>query len=136
MLKMKMRADLPKMPRLPQVPPSADACSSESAGAAGPPPSPSAFRYTPPPADYEAPSILSEHRGLALIFLAAACAFALYCWRAPHRPEASAAPSTAPSLRLGDTAGGAQSPRSAPLGRAASATPPIYVETLPESAQH
>jgi hypothetical protein len=111
---MRWKADLPKMPRLPKVPlepgdPSPDAL--------GPPPPPSAYRAKKPyesrPAEYQAPSILVEHRGLALLFLAAAIGFALYCLRSPRRTAAFDAPA-------------AQTPGPA------SAQSPIYVEAVPD----
>lgn len=115
------------MPRLPKVPlPSAH--TSELLGPPlGPPPAPSAYReknpYEPPPADYKAPSMLAEHRGLALLFLAAVIAFALYCWRTPHRTVALEAPAAAH--------GGAPAAPAAPADLQPSHSP-IYVETVPD----
>ena len=87
-MKMRWKAELPKMPRLPRVPPDAiqdiaptQAARAEGSGepaALGPLPAPSAYREKnpaePPPADYKAPSIVAEHGGLALLFLGAAIA--------------------------------------------------------------
>jgi hypothetical protein len=115
---MRWKADLPKMPRLPKVPPEAG---DPAPGALGPPPAPSAYRAKNPsesqPVEYRAPSMLVEHRGLALIFLAAMIAFALYCWKAPRR---ASPPDAVPA------SGAAQSPAAAP------AQSPIYVEAVPE----
>jgi hypothetical protein len=51
-------------------------------------PSPSAYRqknpYQAPPAEYKAPSLLREHRRLAILFAGVAAAFALYCLKLPH----------------------------------------------------
>jgi hypothetical protein len=109
---MRWKPELPKMPRLPMVSPSAHA--EGPAAPLGPPPAPSAYRqrnpYERPPADYRAPSLLAEHKGLALAFLAVAIAFALYCWKAPHRSVALDA---------------------ATRGSAAEQSP-IYVEPLPD----
>jgi hypothetical protein len=115
---MRWKADLPKMPRLPKVPrESADL----PADALGPPPAPSAYREKNPansqPAEYRAPPLLVEHRGLALLFLAAALGFALYCWRAPRRAVAREAPAAHAA---------AQTPGPAP------AQTPIYVEAIPD----
>lgn len=120
-MKMRWKAELPKMPRLPTVP--------LDAGPAplGPPPSPSAYREKNPlelpPADYKPPSMLAEHRGLALLFLAAIIAFALYCWKAPHRTAALDAPAQAAGAARGETAR-TRGPESAES--------PIYVEPLPD----
>src|ERR1700677_1357860 len=115
---MRWKADLPKMPRLPKVPlESGD----PAPGELGPPPAPSAYREkTPPeskPSEYQTPSILIEHRGLALLFIAAAIVFAVYCWKTPRRTAALDAPAARAAAQ---TAGAAQSP--AP----ASAQSPIY----------
>jgi hypothetical protein len=132
---MRWKADLPKMPRLPRVP----LVRGESAAFA-PPPAPSAYREEnppePPPADFKAPSILAEHRGLALWFLAAVIAFAWYCWKAPlHRSVALATPAQAPGAA--QAAGTAQVPGSAhvetaPVHAPETSQSPIYVETLPD----
>jgi hypothetical protein len=121
-VKMRWKADLPKMPRLPKVPfDSGDAASDTL----GPPPSPSAYREKNPdgskPAEYQAPSMLAEHRGLALLFLAAAIVFALYCWKGPHRTALDAAGARAPAPPAR-----AQTPTAAPQES------PIYVEAVPD----
>lgn len=116
------------MPRLPRVPLDAG----ESA-AFSPPPAPSAYREKnppePPPPDFKAPSMLAEHKGLALLFLAAVIVFAWYCWKAPqHRSAALAQPAQATAAgetartRGPDAAHGAEPAQS-----------PIYVETLPDN---
>jgi zona occludens toxin (predicted ATPase) len=126
---MRWKADLPKMPRLPKVPVEAG---DPAPDALGPPPAPSTYRAKNPsesqPADYKAPSMLVEHRGLALLFLAAVIAFALYCWKAPHRTaplDAPAAGGAAQTAGAAQAAGAAQPPAAAP------AESPIYVEALP-----
>jgi hypothetical protein len=122
-VKMRWKADLPKMPRLPKV--SFDPA--DSAATPGPPPAPSVYReknpYGSKPAEYQAPSMLVEHRGLALLFLAVAVVFALYCWKGPHRTAALPVPG---AHGPAPTAGAAQKPTAAP-GEA-----PIYVEAVPD----
>jgi hypothetical protein len=115
---MRWKADLPKMPRLPKVPRESG---DPAPGELGPPPAPSAYRaknaYESQPSEYKAPSLLVEHRGLALLFLGAAIAFALYCWRGPQRTVARDAPAAHEA---------AQIPGPAP------AQSPIYVEAEPD----
>jgi hypothetical protein len=123
-VKMRWKADLPKMARLPKVPlESGD----PAPGELGPPPAPSAYREKNPsesqPVEYRAPSVLIEHRGLALLFVAAAIVFAVYCLRPPRRTAALDAPAAHGAAQ---TAGAAQTP--AP----ASAQSPIYVEAVPD----
>jgi hypothetical protein len=81
------------MPRLPKVPPESG---DPAPDALGPPPAPSAYRQRNPyesrPVEYQAPPMLVEHRGLALVFLAAVIVFALYCFRTPLRTVALDAP--------------------------------------------
>jgi hypothetical protein len=114
---MRWKADLPKMPRLPKV---LSESGDPAPDALGPPPAPSAYRQTNPyesrPAEYQPPSLLAEHRGLALLFLAAVIAFAAYCLRPPHRTVALVAP------------GAKAPPSAAPLP----AESPIYVQALPD----
>jgi len=90
---MRWKADLPKMPRLPKV---LSESGDPAPDALGPPPAPSAYRQRNPyesrPAEYQAPPMLVEHRGLALLFLAAVVAFALFCFRTPLRTVALDAP--------------------------------------------
>ena len=68
-MKMRWKADLPKMPRLPKIAPESG---DPAPDALGPPPAPRAYREKNPaeskPAEYQAPSMLVEHRGLALLF--------------------------------------------------------------------
>jgi hypothetical protein len=123
-VKMRWKADLPKMPRLPKVPlESGD----PAPGELGPPPAPRAYReknpYESQPVEYRAPTMLIEHRGLALLFVAAAIVFAVYCLRSPRRTAALDAPA---AHGVAQTAGTAQAP--AP----ASAQSPIYVEAVPD----
>jgi hypothetical protein len=122
-VKMRWKADLPKMPRLPKVPLAAGDLAPDELG---PPPAPSAYRaqnpYESQPAEYKAPSLLVEHRGLALLFLAAATVFAVYCWRAPRSTAALDAPAAHGAAQTGAT----QPP--AP----ATAQSPIYVEAVPD----
>ena len=117
-MKMRWKADLPKMPRLPKIAPESG---DPAPDALGPPPPPSAYREKNPaesqPVEYTAPSLLGEHRGLAVLFLAAAIGFALYCWRAPRRTVALDAPAAHSA---------AQTPGAAP------AQAPIYVEAVPD----
>ena len=152
-MKMRWKADLPKMPRLPKVPlespefPS-DTPSVHAPGAGawvplGPPPAPSAYReknpYESAPAEYKAPSMLAEHKGLALLFIAAVIAFALYCWKAPQRSVAldAAAPAAhgaTQSVAAPAAAAGNGDPRgeTARTRTPESSQSPIYVETLPD----
>jgi hypothetical protein len=131
---MRWKADLPKMPRLPRVP----LVRGESAAFA-PPPAPSAYREEnppePPPAEFKAPSMLGEHKGLALLFLAAVIAFTWYCWKAPqHRSVALA--EAAETTGAGETSR-TRGPDAAHVPDAAhgaeSSQSPIYVETLPDN---
>jgi hypothetical protein len=125
-VKMRWKADLPKMPRLPKVPLEAG---EPTTGELGPPPAPSAYRaqnpYESQPTDYQAPSMLVEHRGLALLFLAAVIGFLLYCWRAPHRAVAPDAPEQATHAAAASAA-----PATTPEAQAAQS--PIYVEAVPD----
>jgi len=109
---------MPRLPRVPLEDPGGPA-------ALGTPPSPSAYRERnpaeAPPVEYQAPSMLVEHKGVALLFLAAAIAFALYCWKAPRSmaPQRSVALDASP--QAGVATHGSETPQS-----------PIYVETLPD----
>lgn len=84
-------------------------------------PSPSAYReqnpYKPPPPEYKPPSMLAEHRGVAILFFAIAIGCAVYGWRTLHAP-ARRAP-------LGQ--------RSVPAASPAATTQPIYIEALPDN---
>jgi hypothetical protein len=136
---MRWKADLPKMPRLPQVPvDSAD----PAPDALGPPPAPRAYREKNPsesqPVEYQAPSMLVEHRGLAVLFIAAAIAFALYSLWPPRRTVALAAPT---GHGAAHRSGAAPSSGAAPTSRApqtpgpGAAQIPIYVEAVPDTAR-
>jgi hypothetical protein len=83
---------------------------------------------TLPPPEYKPPSILAEHKGLAILFAAILIGFAGYGWKVsstparrapPHIGHRSAPAATAPA----DGASSAQ---------AAGAAQPIYVEAVPE----
>lgn len=51
-------------------------------------PSPSAYRQEnpcePPPGEYKPPSLLAEHKGLAILFAVISIGFAVYCLSTPH----------------------------------------------------
>jgi len=121
-VKMRWKADLPKMPRLPKVPIEP---SDPAPGTLGPPPAPSTYReknpYESQPVEYKPPSMLAEHRGFALLFLAAAIVIAIYCWRGPRGTDALDA-----HAARGAAARTVQSPEPA------SAQAPIYIEALPD----
>jgi hypothetical protein len=123
-MKMRWKADLPKMPRLPKVTPLPG---DPAPGTLGPPPAPRAFRETNPyesqPAEYKAPSMLVEHRGLALLFLATSIVFAVYCLRPARRTVALDRPAAH---------GAAQAPATPRAADAAQSQSPIYVEALPD----
>jgi hypothetical protein len=125
---MRWKADLPKMPRLPTVP--LDAAGGPAM--LGPPPSPSAYRERNPveaaPAEYQAPSVLVEHKGIALLFLGAAIAFALYCWKAPRSPAPQRSVALDGSPQTAVAAGG----ETARTRTSEVPQSPIYVETLPD----
>jgi hypothetical protein len=127
-VKMRWKAELPKMPRLPRVPDASGGPGGPAEPAVlGPPPSPSAFRRknpsAPPPGDYKAPSMLAEHKALALVFLAAMIAFALYCWKAPHRAAALDTPAPTEGAARGEPA---------PASGTETSHSPIYVESVPD----
>jgi hypothetical protein len=129
-VKMRWKADLPKMPRLPKVPlESGD----PAPGELGPPPAPRAYReknpYESQPVEYRPPTMLIEHRGLALLFVAAAIVFAVYCLRSPRRTAALDAPA---AHGVAQTAGAAQTPGAAQTAAPASTQSPIYVEAVPD----
>jgi hypothetical protein len=156
-------AKLPKlqpMARLPKEPspdmmrtfgrPSLETLPPSDAGAPIASPSPSAYReknaYEAPPPPYKAPSLLREHRRLAILFAGVAVAFAAYCLRWPHaatiasaRATSSAAAGTSSPMAAASSA--ATSPARSPgtLPAAQSAQPggsqpsqPIYIESDPE----
>jgi hypothetical protein len=133
---MRWKADLPKMPRLPKVPLDS---SDPAPGELGPPPAPSFYREKNPseaqPAEFTAPSLLVEHRGLALLFLAAGIGFALYCWRAPRHTAALDAPAAhgaAQGSGAAPTFGAAPSSSAAQTAAPTPAQSPIYVEAVPD----
>jgi hypothetical protein len=153
----KAMANLPPKPRLPKEPdpkmlrtfgprPSFENLTPPDPSASIASPSPSAYRRdnpdNPPPAEYKPPSMLAEHKGLAILFVAVCIAFAFYCWRAPRAPSAlTAAPSAPAAPAASSTAASApvrQMPaRQTPAANAAPAAvrpkQPIYVETVPET---
>jgi hypothetical protein len=93
-------------------------------------PSPSAYRkenpYTPPPPEYKPPSLLVEHRGLAIFFAAASIAFAVYCLKGPARPrDIARAPIAAAAAGTPDRTQAQSPPATAPAQ-------PIYIEAIPE----
>jgi hypothetical protein len=130
-------------------------------------PSPSAYReknpYQAPPTEYKAPSLLREHRRLAILFAGVAAAFAVYCLKLPHGARsagpAAAAITSSAAVSAGAAAANltsaAPSGASVPLAAAvspptvsssarsaseppstvqpSSATQPIYVESVTES---
>jgi hypothetical protein len=106
-----------------------------------PSPSPSAYRQdnpdNPPPADYKPPSMLAEHKGLAILFVAVCIAFAFYCWRTPHPPSALTAVPSTPAAPAESSAAASPPARQTPAPNAAPAgvhpNQPIYVETVPET---
>lgn len=152
----KVKVNLPPMPRLPKEPdprmlrrfgprPSFENLTPpDPSGPPIPSPSPSAYRRDNPdnpPPDYKAPSILTEHKGLAILFAAVCVAFVWYCWKIPHAPKApSAAHVPRPAApAASSTAAPVPTPVPTPPAPAQSAAPravqpeqPIYVETLPE----
>ena len=150
----KVKVTLPPMPRLPKEPdpkmlrtfgprPSFDDLTPPDPSAPPiPSPSPSAYRRenpdNPPPTEYKPPSILAEHRRLAILFAAVCVAFVWYCWKTPRAPRA---PSVAPVQRAEEipaasrsaTRGPApQTPAQSAAPSAAQPNQPIYVETVPE----
>ncbi len=56
----------------------------------------------PPPGmlyDYKPPSLLAEHKGLAILLALVCIAFAVYCFRAPHRSLDLESPAAPPASR-------------------------------------
>ena len=99
--------------------------------------SPSAYReqnpYKPPPPEYKPPSVLAEHKGLAIVFAVILIGFVVYGWRTLHAPRRRppyqrAATAAAPA----DTTPHASGSNQPPPPDAASAAQPIYIEALPE----
>jgi hypothetical protein len=106
-------------------------------------PSPSAYRRNnpdnTPPAEYKPPSMLVEHKRLAILFAAVCVAFAWYCWKTPHKP--SAVNTTAPALTAVEappassgaaTTTAPKTPTQSSAPRATQPQQPIYVETVPD----
>ncbi len=150
----KAMANLPPKPRLPKEPdpkmlrtfgprPSFEDLTPPDPSAPIASPSPSAFRRenpdNPPPADYKPPSMLAEHKRLAVLFAAVCVAFVWYCWRMPHAPRAlntaSPTPPTLPAPAASRSTGPAAAPPTSVQGAKPRRQPeqPIYVETVPET---
>jgi hypothetical protein len=96
-------------------------------------PSPSAYReknpYTPPPPDYKPPSVLAEHKGLAILFAAISIGFAAYCLSGRHGTRERVAQRPPAAIPAAARASTPDAPKTAdPKG----AVQPIYIETLPE----
>lgn len=125
------------MPRLPRVPLPVTATEDPAPRPLAPPPAPAAYRqenpYEPPPAEYKAPSLFAEHKGLAIAFMIAVLAFAFYCLKPSQRPDA---PAMTPPAAGGKPA----PPEAGPSNRAAresvpgsdGAQSPIYIEAVPD----
>jgi hypothetical protein len=149
----KVKVTLAPMPRLPKEPspdmlrsfgprPSFDSLPPPDPSA--PPiacPSPSAYRRehpdNPPPPDYKPPSMLAEHKGVAIMLAAVCVAFAWYCWKTPQaRSGVAAAPvphAAAPATsRTAAPVHAPQTPAPSPAPRAAQREQPIYVDTVPD----
>jgi hypothetical protein len=137
---------LAPMPRLPKEPsphmvrsfgrPSLDTLAPPDPSA--PPvasPSPSAYRREhpddPPPAEYKPPSMLAEHKGLAILFALLCIAFALYCWKAPRAPSILTAVPDHPAAAPAPPA--AARPQQADQHASADEAQPVYIETVPPS---
>jgi hypothetical protein len=151
----KAMANLPPKPRLPKEPdpkmlrtfgprPSFENLTPPDPSTPIASPSPSAFRRdnpdNPPPAEYKPPSLLVEHKRLAILCAAVCVAFVWYCLKTPHKPNELDA--TAPNARAVDApaassgAATASAPKPSTQGSATRATQPqqpIYVETVPET---
>ena len=96
--------------------------------------SPSAYRqknpYVPPPREYKPPSLIAEHKVLAIVFAALSIAFAGYCWKAPHAPRREP-PRPAAARAAGSPAAQAAAQAGQPA-RAPGPAEPIYVEAVPD----
>jgi hypothetical protein len=144
---------LQPMSRLPKEPspdmlrtfgprPSIQSVSAAAGGPAIDSPSPSAYRdknpYQPPPSEYKSPSLLREHRRLAILFAGVAAAFAVYCLKAPHpapltgAAAAPAAPRASAPVPSRPTSAASQ--HSSPA--AVTSPQPIYIEPVPDKASH
>jgi hypothetical protein len=150
----KAMANLPPKPRLPKEPdpkmlrtfgprPSFENLTPpDPSGPPIPSPSPSAYRRgnpdNLPPADYKPPSMLVEHKRLAILFAAVCVAFGWYCWKTPHKPNAlettAHSPVAAPAAsRSAGPATGPKASTQSPAPRAPQPQQPIYVETVPDT---
>jgi hypothetical protein len=150
----KVKVNLPPKPRLPKEPdpkmlrtfgprPTFDDLTPPDPSAPIASPSPSAYRRdnpdNPPPAEYKPPSLLAEHKRLAILFAAVCVAFVWYCWKTPHAP--SALNSTAPPTKSVEAPAASSGTASATAPKASTQSPapgttqpeqPIYVETVPD----
>jgi hypothetical protein len=139
----KAMANLPPKPRLPKDPdpkmlrsfgprPSFEDLTPPDPSAPIASPSPSAYRRdnpdSPPPAEYKPPSMLVEHRRLAILLAAVCVAFVWYCWKTPHSGSSAnaALSSRAPAASQTEASG-----QGAVTG-AAKRDQPIYIETVPD----
>jgi hypothetical protein len=151
----KAMANLPPKPRLPKEPdpkmlrtfgprPSFEDLTPPDPSAPIASPSPSAYRRdnpdSPPPAEYKPPSMLVEHKRLAILFAAVCVAFVCYCVKKPHAPSAlstaAPAPRTVEAPAASSGAASATAPKASTQSPAPGATrpeQPIYVETVPET---
>jgi hypothetical protein len=149
----KVKVNLPPMPRLPKEPdpkmlrtfgpkPSFDNLTPPDPATPIASPSPSAYRRenpdNPPPPDYKPPSMLAEHKRLAILFAAVCVAFGWYCWKTPHKP--SALEGTAHGAVVAPNASTGAASATAPKSSAQNSAPrptqpqqPIYVETVPNN---
>src|SRR5579863_6403054 len=148
----KVKVTLPPMPRLPKEPdpkmlrtfghrPTFADLTPPGPSTPIASPSPSAYRRenpdNPPPTEYKPPSILAEHRRLAILFAAVCVAFVWYCWKTPHPPRAlnTTAPSAVAAPASSGGAASATAPKAStqsPAPRATQPQQPIYVETVPD----
>jgi hypothetical protein len=131
----------PPMPRLPKEPapemlrtfgprPPMGPAAHEPGAAPIASPSPSAFRaenpYQAPPSVYKPPSLLKEHRRLAILFAGVAAAFTFYCLRTPHGLRSAEPRATPPAATRSDANGGHAAVPSA------AASDPVYIESVPD----
>jgi hypothetical protein len=140
----KAMANLPPKPRLPKEPdpkmlrtfgarPSLEDLTPPDPSAPPiPPVSPSAFRRDnpddPPPAEYKPPSMLAEHRRLAILLAAVCVAFVWYCWKTPHSGSSPSAALSSPAPAASQTEASGRGAGT----RAAKSDQPIYIDTVPE----
>ena len=92
----------------------------------------------PPPPEYKLPSMLAEHKGLAVLFAAVCVAFAWYGWRALRDPpcrrrRARRAASALPLATPGRQLPARRRMRRTPPADAASRRSLIYIEAVPET---